>query len=57
MNSERQIQTLEIITIAFLTVGLTCTVDSISLKPTVAGTLKASNCVSAVGINAAIGNL
>ena len=39
----------------FLTVGLTCAVDSISLKSTVAGAFKAANCVSAVGIYTAIG--
>ena len=41
----------------FLTVGLTCAVDSISLKSTFAGTFKAANCVSAVSIYTAIGNL
>ena len=41
----------------FPTVGLTCAIDSISLKSTFAGAFKAANCVSAVGIYTAIGNL
>ena len=41
----------------FPTIGHTCAVDSISFKPTSAGTFKAANCVSAVGIYAAISNL
>ena len=41
----------------FPTIGRTCAVDSISFKSTFAGTFKAANCVSAVGIYTAIGNL
>ena len=41
----------------FLIVGLTCAVDSISLKSIFAGTFKAAKCVSAVSIYTAIGNL